>query len=817
MLALSPAASGFSVRADEPFPEEDSFAPELSGEEVIIAEDDEIVVLEEEEDLILAGEDGDDWYVEPEQEDFFLEADSSPAEMETAPSEEPVPQDATGEDGSEEERAEETGEESADALPAEETPDGPADPVWESDALLPVPEDSDPELAAPGLKAADLSEAEVIDLNCVYPFGDRTRDAVIRRYSAAVSAGASYINGNASTYYDDPCSVSAPYRAGRLTQDTLAAMTAAADYFRWLSGCLPLAGDATQLVSLQKAALVRNFSYAKQVNGGRPSDMDAGLWREGASQQVDLLAHHSAPFDAVRAMVNTGYSLGGGYWTSLEDRVTLLDPALSLIRFGYAGDVAVGMVRERGSRARGPYTAFPSPGWMPAELIDPSLAAWSFRAESGTLTVPDLSGLKVVVENLTGGGYYTCSEKSGRLTVSDDGTIAFLQPSPGGSSSYAGKTYRVTVRGLTDASTGQEKTVTYTVSFVSILPRVTSRVSGYSFEYSGLVLGTWAKDAGELKKAAAVLPRKVTVLTDTGTSFVLNVTGLWKLDEKKGCFCNAADAAGLPPRLSDPGGVLRRIEIPYRIADSTETWRTGLSFPRDPAVVGGKADVTVSRWDVGYNRSRVYRIRTDGAGGYTGKMCLDSAVSECFDRSTYSEYGHVFHWPVTAVSQAGTYIGVCFFNQFSDEAYVTPPEEFAVSRPGVSYNTYVNGRGWTGSRSDGAASGLSSKTCPIAAFRVMIRNRRNLGVRYSYAWRNSGWTTWKYNHAISGAVSGRGPAAEAVRMKLTGSAASEYDLYYCVYLSGTGWTDWAKNGDTAGRRGSGKTIRGLRVRLRKKR
>lgn len=54
-------------------------------------------------------------------------------------------------------------------------------------------------------------------------------------------------------------------------------------------------------------------------------------------------------------------------------------------------------------------------------------------------------------------------------------------------------------------------------------------------------------------------------------------------------------------------------------------------------------------------------------------------------------------------------------------------------------------------------------------------------------------------------------ALQAMQMKLTGDWADKYDLYYQAYVSGSGWTDWAKNGATAGTIGTGKNVLGYRA------
>ena len=56
---------------------------------------------------------------------------------------------------------------------------------------------------------------------------------------------------------------------------------------------------------------------------------------------------------------------------------------------------------------------------------------------------------------------------------------------------------------------------------------------------------------------------------------------------------------------------------------------------------------------------------------------------------------------------------------------------------------------------------------------------------------------------------------EAVRMTLTGDMEQQFDLYYKVLQSG-GWTEWAKNGETAGTEGQGLRIDGFQAAVTRK-
>ena len=59
-------------------------------------------------------------------------------------------------------------------------------------------------------------------------------------------------------------------------------------------------------------------------------------------------------------------------------------------------------------------------------------------------------------------------------------------------------------------------------------------------------------------------------------------------------------------------------------------------------------------------------------------------------------------------------------------------------------------------------------------------------------------------------------AVEAVRLRLTGSLAKDYDVYYRVHASNIGWMAWAKDGEEAGTTGFGRSVEAVQIRLVKK-
>lgn len=61
---------------------------------------------------------------------------------------------------------------------------------------------------------------------------------------------------------------------------------------------------------------------------------------------------------------------------------------------------------------------------------------------------------------------------------------------------------------------------------------------------------------------------------------------------------------------------------------------------------------------------------------------------------------------------------------------------------------------------------------------------------------NIGWQGFKNNGEMSG-TAGKSLRLEAIQIKLTGTDAENYDVYYQVYTEKFGWFDWAKNGESS--------------------
>ena len=95
----------------------------------------------------------------------------------------------------------------------------------------------------------------------------------------------------------------------------------------------------------------------------------------------------------------------------------------------------------------------------------------------------------------------------------------------------------------------------------------------------------------------------------------------------------------------------------------------------------------------------------------------------------------------------------------------------------------------------------------------------NLSLKYRVSSTNIGWdTVWHSENTTRnwlgtlGNIAGTaGYQLEALQIELTGSAASNYSIYYCTNVYGIGWLDWTRDGATSGTTGQGLGILGVKI------
>lgn len=139
----------------------------------------------------------------------------------------------------------------------------------------------------------------------------------------------------------------------------------------------------------------------------------------------------------------------------------------------------------------------------------------------------------------------------------------------------------------------------------------------------------------------------------------------------------------------------------------------------------------------------------------------------------------------------------------------------------VTYKTQVQSYGWQKTVKNGAIGGIVGKSKRMEAIAISTKNLTDksgtLGISYNTYVQSTGWQgktgdvkTWKKNGQTAGTV-GKGKRLEAIQIKLTGTNAKKYDVYYRVNMQNYGWLGWAKNGQAAGAAGKGKRIEAIQI------
>ena len=135
----------------------------------------------------------------------------------------------------------------------------------------------------------------------------------------------------------------------------------------------------------------------------------------------------------------------------------------------------------------------------------------------------------------------------------------------------------------------------------------------------------------------------------------------------------------------------------------------------------------------------------------------------------------------------------------------------------IQYEAHVSNIGWMSSKRDGSTAGTTGQSKAVEDLKVSILNPVEDGsVQINANVSGIGWQGWDTPSASEGGTTGQGRAVEAVRLRLTGSLAKDYDVYYRVHASNIGWMAWAKDGEEAGTTGMSCSLEAIQIKLIKK-
>ena len=513
----------------------------------------------------------------------------------------------------------------------------------------------------------------VYDADEMEPFKSRTLKEVADEYAKARYAGATYSNSDSSTWYQEPCSTSAPYAAGVLTQDTHTAMTAMTNFYRWLSGLNSLKNSSTHSDSLQVQALVRNFEFSHWVSdSSKPADMSDEMWNAGAPCRHNILARGYTPQGAITGWMNEGYSLRSQSWDTTGHRYALIEASLSDVQYGFSGGIAIGADVASGNTSDLPFSAFPAPGYMPSRLVSPSSSAWSIRINKNTLKIADSTKVTAVITNLNTGNSYECTKENGKLRVSGV-EIDMVQPSDYSGSRYT-DSYRVQITGLQDAATGSEAQISYTTRFADITEEMPSYVTSVTADAREYVIYKTMDNIESIKKVAAILPKQVWATAESGKKIRVSVKGEWEINEADKCFVNSADPSGLPENITDKNHLLDEVKVPYKISDDYYDSYNTLYISPQKVKEGENIELGVYRTNISTDTSQIYKLTAKEDGTYSAVKKYDSSESPEFDKeasdaSVYSAT-HIYKKSGVTLDDAGEYISVYYSSSSQSRIYV---------------------------------------------------------------------------------------------------------------------------------------------------
>lgn len=513
----------------------------------------------------------------------------------------------------------------------------------------------------------------VYDADEMEPFKSRTLKEVADEYAKARYAGATYSNSDSSTWYQEPCSTSAPYAAGVLTQDTHTAMTAMTNFYRWLSGLNSLKNSSTHSDSLQVQALVRNFEFSHWVSdSSKPADMSDEMWNAGAPCRHNILARGYTPQGAITGWMNEGYSLRSQSWDTTGHRYALIEASLSDVQYGFSGGIAIGAGVASGNTSDLPFSAFPAPGYMPSRLVSPSSSAWSVRINKNTLKIADSTKVTAVITNLNTGNSYECTKENGKLRVSGV-EIDMVQPFDYSGSRYT-DSYRVQITGLQDAATGSEAQISYTTRFADITEEMPSYVTSVTADAREYVIYKTMDNIESIKKVAAILPKQVWATAESGKKIRVSVKGEWEINEADKCFVNSADPSGLPENITDKNHLLDEVKVPYKISDDYYDSYNTLYISPQKVKEGKNIELGVYRTNISTDTSQIYKLTAKEDGTYSAVKKYDSSESPEFDKeasdaSVYSAT-HIYKKSGVTLDDAGEYISVYYSSSSQSRIYV---------------------------------------------------------------------------------------------------------------------------------------------------
>lgn len=500
-------------------------------------------------------------------------------------------------------------------------------------------------------------------------FSERTMEDVGEQYSYAMYNADTYDNRYKDTWFVREPSLVSPYDPGVITEDTHQAMVDMINFYRWLMGCEPVTANMDYAEDLQYGAMVRNFDCDHTVDSSfKPADMDDETWQRGASCKHNILASGYTPQGAVSGWMNEGYDVERETWTEsgIGHRALTMRMTMSEIAFGYSGQVAIGRRTGEENPNNMPFTAYPAPGYMPAQLINAPICAWSMEFNDEMFEIEYVEDLTVTITNIRTGQEWVRTSDDETVLLSSFGCLVFAQPDDYGDTGYT-DSYKVSISGIKDVVQKVNAELTYTVSFFDLHEYSQTRVASSETSLKYMLAPEMMNDKS-LRYVASILPSVVTVETENGRLVDVPVEGAWTVDTENKCFRNSGDITKLPARVTDFYGYLEDIAVPYEEKAEMLVLYDTLDIVPGSALSGGSVSLTAYRTMITTDTVHIFKLMDIPDGSCMSIKMFDSNNTPEGCDDVYVGY------EIDCVDPAdsGKYISVYYSQLWLDNRQMTP-------------------------------------------------------------------------------------------------------------------------------------------------
>ncbi|MBQ6394730.1 MAG: hypothetical protein IJH87_00075 [Atopobiaceae bacterium] len=114
---------------------------------------------------------------------------------------------------------------------------------------------------------------------------------------------------------------------------------------------------------------------------------------------------------------------------------------------------------------------------------------------------------------------------------------------------------------------------------------------------------------------------------------------------------------------------------------------------------------------------------------------------------------------------------------------------------------------------NGATAGATGTSRNVTEFKAGAYFQDDISGALVYSVAAAGKWSGDYQQGEVAVSPVNGKPLDAIRIRLTGTAANYFDVFYRVHVSNVGWLDWTKNGEPAGTLNVGQHIQAIQVRV----